>query len=196
MVVTSNRGHSMLRKLLILGVFAGGSASVPILYQSNPHMFETVMERAAGGGTATQQAPADMTMAAVQPQRQQPLGRSVLIPADGRGHFLAAFKVNGRQVNAMVDTGATVVALNLSTARKAGISLSSGDFTQQVETANGKARVAVVEIADLAIGRITLKNVQAVVLEDKALQTNLIGMSFLGRLDKYQVEDGNLMLAQ
>jgi aspartyl protease family protein len=186
----------MLRKLLILGVFAGGSASVPILYQSSPRMFEAVMQRAAGGGAAAQQVPVDMTMAAVEPQRQQPLGRSVLIPADGRGHFLAAFKVNGRQVNAMIDTGATAVALNLSTARKAGISLNAADFTQQVETANGKVKVAVIEIADLSIGRIALKGVQAVVLEDKALQTNLIGMSFLKRLGKYQVEDGNLMLAQ
>jgi aspartyl protease family protein len=185
----------MLRKLILLGIAAGGSASVPILYQSNPHLFEAAMQQAAGGSSA-EQAPSDMTMAAVSPQRQQPLGRSVLVPADERGHFLAAFKINGRQINAMIDTGATVVALNLSTARKAGISISSGDFTHEVETANGKARVAVIQIADLAIGRIALKDVQAVVLDDKALQTNLIGMSFLKRLDKYQVQDGNLMLAQ
>jgi aspartyl protease family protein len=186
----------MLRKLLILGVFAGGSASVPILYQSSPHFFEAVMQSAANGGSAAKQAPADLTMAAIEPLRQQPLGRSVLVPADERGHFLAAFKVNGRQINAMVDTGATVVALNLSTARKAGMSLSAADFTHQVDTANGKAKVAVIEIADLSIGRIVLKDVQAVVLEDRALQTNLIGMSFLKRLGKYQVEDGSLLLVQ
>lgn len=186
----------MLRKLLILGVFAGGSASVPILYQSSPHFFEAVMQSAAGGGSSAQQTPPDLTTAAVEPQHQQSLGRSVLIHADERGHFLAAFKVNGRQINAMIDTGATVVALNLSTARKAGISLNAGDFTHQVDTANDMAKVAVIEIADLSIGRIVLKNVQAVVLEDKALQTNLIGMSFLKRLGKYQVENGNLLLAQ
>jgi aspartyl protease family protein len=96
----------------------------------------------------------------------------------------------------MIDTGATVVALNLSTARRAGISLNAGDFTQQVQTANGTVKVAVVEISNLEIGRIALKGVQAVVLEDKALQTNLIGMSFLKRLDKYQVENGSLLLVQ
>jgi aspartyl protease family protein len=186
----------MLRKLLILGVFAGGSAAVPILYQSSPHFFEAVMQSAANGGSASKQTPVDLSLAAVEPQRQQSLGRTVLIPADERGHFLAAFKVNGRQINAMIDTGATVVALNLSTARKAGISLNAADFTHQVDTANGTTKVAVIEIADLSIGRIALKEVQAVVLEDKALQTNLIGMSFLKRLGKYQVEDGNLLLAQ
>lgn len=180
----------MLRKLIILGIFAGGSASVPILYQSNPHFFETAMRSAA------EQPPPDLTAAALEPRRQQSHGRSVLVHADARGHFLAAFKVNGRRIDAMIDTGATVVALNLSTARKAGISLNAGDFRHEVDTANGKARVAVVEIADLSIGRIALKDVQAVVLEDKALQTNLIGMSFLTRLDKYQVENGDLLMTQ
>ena len=144
----------MLRKILLLGVFVGSTGALPVLYQSNPHFFATVMQSAVNGGAApSQQAPLDMTMAAVQPQRQQALGRSVLVPADERGHFLAAFKINGRQTNAMIDTGATVVALNLSTARKAGISLNAGDFTQQVDTANGKVKVAVVRIASLAIGR-------------------------------------------
>lgn len=186
----------MLRNILILGVIAGASASVPILYQSNPHFFEAVMRSAAGGGAPTRQAPLDMTAAAVEPLRQQPLGRKVLIPADERGHFLAGFKVNGRPVDAMIDTGATVVALNLSTARKAGISLGPSNFTHEVETANGKAKVAVVRIADLAIGRIAVRDVQAVVLEDEALQTNLIGMSFLRRLGKYEVEGGSLLLVQ
>jgi aspartyl protease family protein len=186
----------MLRKILILGVFAGGSASVPILYQSNPHFFAAVMQSAANGGTSAELTPVNLTAASVEAQRQQPLGRSVLVPADERGHFQAAFKVNGRQINAMIDTGATVVALNLSTARKAGISLNPGDFTHEVETANGKAKVAVIQIADLAIGRIALRDVQAVVLDDRALQTNLIGMSFLKRLGKFQVEDGSLLLVQ
>jgi aspartyl protease family protein len=186
----------MLRKLIILGVFAGGSASVPILYQSNPHFFETVMRSAAGAGPAAEPALPDLTAAAVEPRRQQPLGRSVLVHADARGHFLATFKVNGRRIDAMIDTGATAVALNLSTARRAGISLNAGDFRHEVDTANGRVKVAVVEIADLSIGRIALRDVQAVVLEDKALQTNLIGMSFLKRLDKYQVENGDLLMTQ
>jgi aspartyl protease family protein len=185
----------MLRKVLLLGVFVGSTGALPVLYQSNPHFFEAVMQTAANGSSGTQAAP-EMTLASVEPQRQQALGRTVLVPADDRGHFVAAFRINGRQTNAMIDTGATVVALNLSTARKAGISISPGDFTQQVQTANGTVKVAAVEIRDLTIGRIALKDVQAVVLEDRALQTNLVGMSFLKRLDKFEVEDGSLLLAQ
>jgi aspartyl protease family protein len=54
----------------------------------------------------------------------------------------------------------------------------------------------VVTVDRLQIGKIAIDNVQAMVLDDRALQTNLIGMSFLQRLQKYQVQDGSLLLVQ
>jgi len=96
----------------------------------------------------------------------------------------------------MIDTGATLVAINTSTARRIGISLNPSDFSHQVNTANGAIRAAVVNIDRLQIGKISIDNIQAVVLDDRALQTNLIGMSFLQRLAKYQVENGTLLLVQ
>ncbi|TIP31485.1 MAG: TIGR02281 family clan AA aspartic protease, partial [Mesorhizobium sp.] len=112
------------------------------------------------------------------------------------GHFTSAFKFNGRQIDGMIDTGATLVAINISTARRIGISLNQSDFTQQVNTANGAIKAAVVTVDRLQIGKISLDNVQAVVLDDRALQTNLIGVSFLQRLQKYEVQDGALLLVQ
>lgn len=185
----------MLRKLLILGICAGSSALVPMLYREHPQAFERLFDLAMSrpARDTAQPMPVNAVREATQ---QQPLGRKVLLQADARGHFVASFKVNGRQVEAMVDTGATVVALNRSTARRVGISLSPSDFDRQVDTANGKAKAAVIEIASLQIGRIAVDHVPAVVLEDKALATTLIGMSFLQRLDKFQVTDGQLLLAQ
>ncbi|TIQ02860.1 MAG: TIGR02281 family clan AA aspartic protease, partial [Mesorhizobium sp.] len=66
----------------------------------------------------------------------------------------------------------------------------------EVNTANGTIRAALVTIDRLQIGKITVDGVQAVVLDDKALRTNLIGLSFLQRLEKYQVENGALLLVQ
>ncbi len=66
----------------------------------------------------------------------------------------------------------------------------------RVTTANGEVKAASVTIETLQIGRITLDDVQAVVLEDKALGDTLIGMSFLKRLGKFSVEDGALLLVQ
>ncbi len=60
----------------------------------------------------------------------------------------------------------------------------------------GAIKAAVVTVDHLQIGKISVDNVQAVVLDDRALQTNLIGMSFLGRLASYKAENGTLLLAQ
>ena len=184
----------MLRNLLILGLFVGLSASIPIIYQSNPDAFYALLS------SATRDTPAkpnvDIAPARTQPAAIQPLGRKVLVQSDGRGHYAAAFKLNGRQIDALIDTGATLVAINLSTARRAGISLNASDFKHEVSTANGTIKAAVVNVDRLQIGKISLDDVQAVVLDDKALQTNLIGMSFLNRLEKFQAQDGALLLVQ
>lgn len=181
----------MLRILVIVGIFVGLSVSIPMLYQSNPQLFERVL---SSSGASENIPAADMSKVAANPA--PPLGRKVLLKADARGHYAAQFKLNGRQIDALVDTGATVVALNSSTARRIGISLNPADFSQEVSTANGKIKAAAVMIDSLQIGRISVDKVQAVVLEDKALQTNLIGMSFLNRLDKFQAQEGTLLLVQ
>ena len=103
---------------------------------------------------------------------------------------MGEFKLNGRQVKALVDTGATLVAINASTAKRIGITLSPADFKYQVDTANGTARAASAMIDNLQIGRIYVESVQALVLDDKALDGTLIGMSFLKRLGKFEVADG------
>ena len=96
----------------------------------------------------------------------------------------------------LIDTGATMVAINMSTARQIGIKLGNADFRGSAETANGRTRAAFVTINRLEIGRISVDNVEAAVLDDKALSGTLIGMTFLNRLRRYQVENGALLLEQ
>ncbi len=185
----------MLRTVLIFCVLAAASALIPIVYQSNPQTFDDLLKSSVGARPAPAPAP-ELKLATAPDRPPQPLGRKVLLTADERGHFTTTFKLNGRQVDGLIDTGATLVAINTSTARRIGISLQPSDFNQQVNTANGAIKAAVVSIDRLQIGKISLDNIQAVVLDDKALHTNLIGMSFLQRLAKYQVENGSLLLVQ
>lgn len=187
----------MLRNLLFLGIVVGVSTAIPMLYQSNPQTFEKMFRSGSGSNEPQDAAVSEVKLATPpQPAIEQPLGRKVLLRQDQSGHFLAPFRLNGRQIDALVDTGATLVAINTSTARRVGISLSQSDFRHEVSTANGKIRGAVVTIDRLQIGNINLDDVQAIVLDDRALQTNLIGMSFLGRLGSYKAENGTLLLAQ
>ena len=83
----------------------------------------------------------------------------------------------------MVDTGASQVALTFEDASRAGIYVRDRDFTQQVRTANGVARVAPVTLDRVSIGDITVRDVPASVSERGMLGTTLLGMSFLKRLE-------------
>ncbi|TIU04333.1 MAG: TIGR02281 family clan AA aspartic protease, partial [Mesorhizobium sp.] len=55
----------MLRKLLLLGVFVGSSASIPIVYQSNPQMVETLLRSAVASKPAAPEAQPDVNLASV-----------------------------------------------------------------------------------------------------------------------------------
>ena len=191
-------GLPMLRKLVILIVCAVASASVPVLYERNPEVFHSLLRPAVEPqAPPTTIAKAEIrTSQPAEPATEVLLGRKVRISADQHGHFNADFRLNGRSVGAMVDTGATLVAMNLSTARRIGIHVTPPDFKYTVRTANGETRAAGATIGKLQIGRILVENVDAVVLDDTALDGTLIGVSFLNRLAKYQVENGALLLVQ
>ncbi len=75
-----------------------------------------------------------------EPATEVLLGRKVKIAADEFGHFNADFRRNGRSVGAMIDTGATLVAMNAATARRVGIKVMPADFKYKVRTANGETR--------------------------------------------------------
>jgi len=139
----------------------------------------------------------------VQPQTQtiqtteQPLsGRKARIKMDNRGHFYTEARMNGRKIPVLVDTGATSVAINETTARKMGIRLSDSDFKYDVNTANGRTKAASITIKRIEIGRVRVNNVRAMVLDDRSLSSTLLGMSFLGELKSFGVKNRQLLLEQ
>lgn len=127
----------------------------------------------------------------------RPLGhRAVEIKAGTHGHYYTEAEVNGRRVPVLVDTGASLVALTWDDARDAGIYTHESDYTQRVSTANGVARVAPVVIDQISIGDVVVRNVAAAVSEPGKLRTSLLGMSFLGRLDRFDIRNGVLVLQE
>lgn len=116
------------------------------------------------------------------------------IPRGSRGHYEATFRLNNARIHGLIDTGATTIAINESTARKAGIRLSRKDFKYPVRTANGETMGAVVTINQVSIGSIRVRDVEAMVLKDESLGQTLIGMSFLNRLRGFEFVSGNLVL--
>lgn len=120
----------------------------------------------------------------------------VNLPVGRYGHFEAQAEINGRDIDVMVDTGATLVALTYDDAERAGIYVRASDFTHRAQTANGIARVAPVTISRIRIGDITVRNVPAVVSERGASERTLLGMSFLGRLSRVEMRGSTLVLEE
>lgn len=118
----------------------------------------------------------------------------VSLKATGNGHFESEAEVNGRTIDVMVDTGATLVALTFEDAERAGIFLRPSDFTHSVSTANGVAKIAPILLDRVSIGSITVRNVQAAVCERGKLEQTLLGMSFLSRLSRVDMRAGTLVL--
>ncbi len=112
------------------------------------------------------------------------------------GHFFTAAEINGRRIDVMVDTGASIVALTYDDAVAIGVGPAQSEFTHQVSTANGVARVAPVTLDRVMIGDIMVRNVRAAVIERGKLQTTLLGNSFLSRLNRYEMRNGRMLLEE
>ena len=144
---------------------------------------------AAAVATARPTAPASAPAVSAGP-------RKAVLSADARGHFQADGRIDGRRVGFVVDTGATVVALTERDARRLGLDPAASAYVASVRTANGTVKAAPVRLPEVEIGGVSVANVDALVLPDRALSENLLGMSFLSRLRRYEVRDGRMVLEQ
>ena len=123
-------------------------------------------------------------------------GRSLSIPRDSRGQFLTEGRIDGQRIGFMVDTGASVVALNETSAARFGLRPSRGDYNSAVTTANGTVKAARTRIAILELGGLIVRDVDAMVLPDEALSENLLGLSFLSKLRRFEYANGRMVLEQ
>jgi aspartyl protease family protein len=122
--------------------------------------------------------------------------RSLAIARDGRGHFATEGRIDGQRIAFMVDTGASVIALNESSAARFGLRPTPGDYRATVTTANGTVKAAPTRLAMVEIGGLVVRDVDAMVLPDEALSENLLGLSFLSRLKRFEYANGKMILEQ
>ncbi len=129
-------------------------------------------------------------------QSNSAASRSVVIAPSRGGHFRVAGRVDGRRIDFMVDTGASVIALKAEDAATLGIRPIERDYAAMVRTANGAVRVAPVELDTVEVEDLEVHNVAAVVLPPGAVNESLLGLSFLRRLRRFEYADGKLILEQ
>ncbi len=141
-------------------------------------------------------APALMTAHPQPVQSASSNPRSVVIAPGPNGHFEVEGHVDGRRLDFMVDTGASVIALTARDAAMLGIHPAQRDYTAVINTANGTVRAAPVELGMVEIEDIAVHNVRAMVMPEGALSDNLLGLTFLTRLRHFEYADGRLVLEQ
>jgi aspartyl protease family protein len=103
-------------------------------------------------------------------------------------------QVNGAAIAMVLDTGATSVVLTREDAKAAGLPLEILAYTTNIDTANGRTRAAPVTLDRVAIGGLVERSIEALVAQPGQLKVSLLGMSFLNRLQSWEVRGDRLLL--
>jgi aspartyl protease family protein len=110
---------------------------------------------------------------------------TVTLSADARGQFFTSGAVNGRSVRFVVDTGATFTTLSRADARRVGLDYRGGAPAKSM-TVNGVVNGWRVSLDSVSVGDTTVRDVDAIVVDNDTLPVGLLGMSFLGRFDMHR----------
>jgi aspartyl protease family protein len=177
------------RLLVILAALAVIALAAPSVM---PGLLATVVGQPAGGDATADAAP----VPAATPDAAPGYARQAMLRADRLGHFAANAVVNGRSIEMLVDTGASIVALTPASARRLGIHPAASEYSLRMSTANGLAIAAPVMLDEIRIGDVVVRGVPAVVFSGNGLDVDLLGMTFLKRLSRFEAGNGQLVLVQ
>jgi aspartyl protease family protein len=184
----ARKGGSMVRLLVIglVGALLAAGAAAGLNKFSDSRAEPAATPSAAAMATPAPGSPPDSA--------DVPVGSGeASIAKSNDGHFWADATVDGHQIHFLVDTGATAVALTANDARSLGIDPTSLTYNYTVTTANGPAHAAAVKLGLVSVGRAEVEDVQAFVI-DSGLETSLLGMTYLGRLSKFEATPDALVL--
>jgi aspartyl protease family protein len=121
-------------------------------------------------------------------------GRNVEVARIANGDFAVTAQINGAPAAMVLDTGASSVLLTREDAKAAGLPLEVLDYSVNIDTANGRTRAAAVTLDRIAVGGLVERSVAALVAQPGQLKTSLLGMSFLNRLQSWEVRSDRLLL--
>ena len=113
------------------------------------------------------------------------IGGFINLTKKADGHFHTVGQVNGRTVNFLVDTGASIIVLSSDTAERIGLEYQHG-FLATATTALGDSPMYTIKADTINVGSIQINDVSVGVIEGRFPVTPLLGMSFLGELNMTQ----------
>ncbi len=120
--------------------------------------------------------------------------KTVIVYANQYGHYYVNSITQGANIKYLIDTGATTVSLTRADAEKIGIDINKLNYTQKVSTANGIVLSAPVKLDYIQINDIIVEDIRASVSQDNGLEKSLLGMSFLNKLNSFEVSEDSLKM--
>ncbi len=118
--------------------------------------------------------------------RQSSDDQGIRLVRQDDGHFWLRAAINNQNVDFMIDSGATTTAINANTARQIGLKSDSSKLPIELETANGRIRVASATVPSIVVGEYQVDD-HDVVISDKFGDTNVVGMNFLDSFGSWSV---------
>jgi aspartyl protease family protein len=137
---------------------------------------------------------ADRVMAELAPGHATTQGRTVQVARAASGDFAVTAQINGARVSMVLDTGASSVVLTREDAKAAGLPLEVLAYSVSIDTSNGRTQAAPVTLDRVGIGGLVEHSIAALVAQPGQLKTSLLGMSFLNRLQSWEVRGDRLLL--
>jgi aspartyl protease family protein len=177
------RGY--LTSIVVIGVFAsiaGGIVSAPSASSSSGDRPRLVAGKASS----------DWSSGTVASAVTEPTDGSVRLERESNGHFYADVQVNGAIINALVDTGASGIALSREDARKAGLATSIGMPNVIGQGADGEVYGEIVTLDSVSLGGTTVEGLQAMVLNSG--EQTLLGQDFLAKFDSVEIHGDTMVL--
>ncbi len=124
---------------------------------------------------------------------QQQSGKEVRIKRGDDGHFSAMLNVNGKPIEFLIDTGATMTSMSAQASDKAGVVVDRSTYPVIVDTANGAVKDWRAVASLVALEGITINDHPVLVSDNLSGDQNLLGMNFLDEMSSWRVE-GDLMI--
>lgn len=107
------------------------------------------------------------------------------------GHYWLMVGINGKPVRFMVDSGATMTAINATTAKEVGV--EADGYPIILSTANGRLAAKRANVRSLTVGPHRIEN-HPVVVSERFGDVNLLGMNFLNSMQSWRVEANKMVL--